>query len=470
MKKILFYFVVFCAFSASCFAQNVRKEGGITSEMLSAIVKQQTEAPINKALRNAIAANSIDILAVNSENAAEFDTHFSIETPKQSITNQNSSGRCWMFTGFNVLRGNFAKKHADTLTVDLSQNYLFFWDQLEKANLFLQGVIDCADKPMEDERVRFWFQHPISDGGTFCGVADLVDKYGLVPHTAMPESYSSDNTSRMDKLVTSKLREQGLQLREAVAKKTKTKALQEMKTKMLGEIYHMLSLTLGVPPTEFSYAFKDKHGKAKTEVKTFTPKSFAAEVVGAPLNGTFMMVMNDPRRDYYKTYEVEWDRHTYDGQNWKYLNLPMNEIEELAIATLKDDCKIYSSYDVGKQLDKKRGYADTENYDYASLMGTTFPMNKAQRIMTFDSGSTHAMTLTAVDLNSEGKATKWKVENSWGSTWGQSGYLIMTARWFNEYMFRLVIDKQYVPERLLKLNEQAPIMVMPEDPLFAEDE
>jgi len=180
--------------------------------------------------------------------------------------------------------------------------------------------------------------------------------------------------------------------------------------------------------------------------------------------------MNDPRRPYYKTFEVEYDRHTYDGHNWKYLNLPMDDIEQLAIASLKDGRKLYSSYDVGKQLDRKRGYADLENYDYGSLFGTTFGMTKAERISTFDSGSTHAMTLTAVDIAADGKASKWKVENSWGSTWGQQGCLIMTDRWFREYMFRLVVDKKYVSDKLLKDYEQKPIMVMPEDPLFQNEE
>ena len=182
------------------------------------------------------------------------------------------------------------------------------------------------------------------------------------------------------------------------------------------------------------------------------------------------MAMNDPRRPYYKTYEVEYDRHTYDGHNWKYVNLPMDDIEKMAIASLKDGRKLYSSYDVGKFLDRKRGYADIENYDYSSLFGTTFGLDKAQRISTFDSGSTHAMTLCAVDLDEKGNAKKWKVENSWGADWGQQGCLIMTDRWFREYMFRLVVDKKYVPENILKAAELEPVMVMPEDPLFLPDE
>ena len=460
-----------CEFAAPLAQQSLAQQtGGITPEMLKTITTAGAADKSNaadKALRNAVAAISIDELAVNRDHAAPIDTRFSVETAKQAIHDQKSSGRCWMFSGMNVLRGRFAKMHNDTLAVAFSQDYLFFWDQLEKANLFLQGIIDCADQSIDDQRVRFFFQHPTNDGGTFCGVADLAAKYGLVPQSVMPETYSSDNTSRMAKLISSKLREYGLALREKVQQGAKAKALNEQKTQMLAEVYRMLTLTLGVPPTEFDYAFADKDGKPRTAVQHYTPLSFY-EAVGGGFD--FIMVMNDPRRPYYKTYEVQWDRHTYDGHNWRYLNLPMDEIEQMAIASLRDGQKMYSSYDVAKQLDRKRGYADLDNYDYASLMGTTFGMDKAQRIMTFDSGSTHAMTLVAVDLDSEGKALKWKVENSWGAAWGEKGCLIMTDRWLREYMFRLVVDTKYVPANLLQMNQQPPTLVEPEDPLFLPDE
>lgn len=445
------------------------KDGGITQDMLRQIRQKQNETPAGQALFNALAANSIDNLARNHAVGSKPDTYFSVETRQQSITDQKQSGRCWMFSGFNVLRSAFAAR-TDSLSVELSQDFLFYYDQLEKANLFLQGVVDCAEKPVDDVRVQFFFKSPLSDGGTFCGVADLVDKYGLVPKEVMPETYSSENTAKATALMKSKLREFGLQLRAMVAQKAGKKAVMAKKTDMLCEISRMLSLAYGVPPTEFKYAFKAGNGRPLTEERTYTPQSFAKEILGGqPLAGSFIMVMNDPRREYHKTYEVEYDRHTYDGQNWKYLNLPMEEIARLAIAALKDGRKMYSSYDVGKFLDRKTGVCDLRNYDYGSLFGTTFGMDKAERIMTFDSGSTHAMTLTAVDLDAAGNPKKWKVENSWGESWGQQGCLIMTNDWFNEFMFRLVVDKKYVSADLLRQFEQKPVMVMPEDPLFAED-
>lgn len=466
-KKLITMLAV-AAFTSPLSAQH--QEGGISADMLREMREAQAAQPANRAIANAMATNSIDNLARNFKTQGMVDTYFNVETPAQSIHNQKSSGRCWMFSGLNVLRSQFARKHKDTLTVEFSQDYLFFYDQLEKSNLMLQGVIDNAKLPMENERVRFFFKSPIGDGGTFCGVADLTEKYGLVPMEAQPETYSAENTSRAARLVASKLREFGLELRKMVADGKSKKAVQQRKKEMLGTVYNMLCLTLGEPVQQFTYTFKDKKGRAFGPARTYTPKEFYRETIGEPLNGTFIMAMNDPRRPYYQTYEVEYDRHTYDGHNWKYVNLPMEDIAQMAITALKDSSKLYSSYDVGKQFDRKRGYLDVDNYDYGTLLGTTFPMKKADRIATFDSGSTHAMTLTAVHLDGDGKPVRWKVENSWGNDHGIKGCDIMTNEWFNEYSFRLVVDKKYVPENILKASEKKPVMVMPEDPLFALDD
>ena len=467
MKKTTLALGLCLALATTAGAQ---KQGGISASMLQQIEKSQGSTATNKALFNAVASNRIDNLAKNFSNRNTFDTHFSVETTKQSIHDQKSSGRCWMFSSFNVFRADFARHHADSLSVEFSHDYLFFYDQLEKANLMLQGVIDNAKKPMDDVRVQFFFKNPLNDGGTFCGAADLAPKYGLVPKSVQPETFSAENTSKISSLISSKLREYGLELRKMVADGKKAQAIDARKTEMLSTVYRMLAMALGEPVKEFTYQFRNRCGEPVGEPRRYTPLEFYNETVGHKLAGTFIMVMNDPRRPYHKTYEVEYDRHVYDGTNWKYLNLPMEDIAKLAIASLKDGKKMYSSYDVGKQFDRELGYLDTENFDYASLFSTTFPMNKADRIATFDSGSTHAMTLVAVDLDKDGNPLKWKVENSWGPNNGAQGCLIMSNRWFNEYMFRLVVDKKYVPENLQKEFEQKPVMVMPEEPLFGEDD
>lgn len=440
--------------------------GGITPEMLA---KWQKNYQPNPALRNALNGTSINQLATRADNPDQFDTHFTNEVPSRGITDQKSSGRCWLFSGLNVMRAQMIKKQG-LGDFQFSQSYCFFYDQLEKANLFLQAMIDNARKPMSDQLVDWLFKNPLSDGGTFCGVIDVVSKYGVVPAEVMPESYNANNTSRMAALVSLKLREYGLALRKAAAAGKKAQALEQMKVEQLGTIYRMLAVCLGEPVKEFTWAPRDASGKPLAEAKRYTPKEFYNEFVGKDLKHSYVMVMNDPSRAYHKTYTIDMDRHSYDGEQWTYLNLPMEEIRPLAVASIKDSTMMYMSCDVGKFLDSKTGVLSLKNYDYESLFSTTFPMTKAERISTYASASSHAMTLMAVDLDAKGTPRKWEVENSWGAQSGYHGHLIMTGEWFDEYMFRLVVDKKYVPAATLKLFEQSPIKLPAWDPLFAAEE
>lgn len=465
-------------FAAGAYAQQTAgsHEGGISAEMLSEISKGYEGDADDRAIRNALAGSSIATLAVNADNAAMIDTRFSDRVKTKGITDQQSSGRCWLFTGLNVLRAKMIAKY-DLPGMEFSQNYLFFYDQLEKANLFLQGVIDTKDLPFEDRKVDWLFSNPLSDGGQFTGVSNLIVKYGLVPSDAMPETYQSNNTSNMATLLKLKLREDGLDLRKAYADgrakigkgpkkdvekglKTLDAQLQRMKVGQLSEIYRMLALCLGEPVKEFMY-----------EGKKYTPVSFYEEFIGEDLENNYVMIMNDPCREYGKVYEIDYDRHVYDGHNWLYVNLPVERIKEMAIASIKDNTAMYFSCDVGKFLDRKKGVLDIANFDYESLMGVTFGMDKKERVQTHASGSSHAMTLIAVDICEEtGKPVKWMVENSWGPSSGYQGCLIMTDEWFNEYMFRLVVEKKYVPADVLEMLEQKPELLPAWDPMFAPEE
>ena len=445
------------------------QNGGVTPEMLKNIQDSYKSSPENKALQNAIAGNDINKIALNFENESQFDTYFSHRVPSQAVTDQKSSGRCWLFTGLNVLRAKAIAKYDLPADFQFSQVYLFFWDQLEKSNLFLQAIIDTRKAPMDDKTVEWLFKNPIGDGGQFTGVANLIDKYGVVPAEAMRETNSSNKTSTMSSVLSLKLREYGLELREMGAKKGVTEAqLQQRKQEMLKVVYKILALNFGEPPAEFSWTQRDKSGKP-VETATYTPASFREKFANVDFS-TFYMIMNDPTREYYKVYEIEYDRHVYDGDNWKYLNLPMEEIAPLAIASIKDSTMMYFSCDVGKFLNRDKGFMDVNNYDYASLFGTDFKMDKKQRVSTFASGSSHAMTLCAVDLDANGQPKKWMVENSWGSSYGYKGFLIMTNEWFNEYMFRVVIESKYIPEKYLKMFDSKPIMLPAWDPMFAPEE
>ncbi len=454
--------------AASVSAQSASPNGGISADMLSRLRASYQNTPQDRAVRNAMHNSEINVLALNSDNALPIDTHFSHRVESKGITNQKKSGRCWAFTGLNVLRAQMMAQH-DLPELTLSQNYQFFYDQLEKSNLFLQGVIDTASKPMDDQMVDWLFSNPLNDGGTYSGIADLVMKYGVVPSSAMRETAHSENTSTIRQLISLKLREQGLRLREMASQKKKAADIQKEKEAMLSDIYRMLVLAYGQPPTEFEWTRCDSKGKP-IETKTYTPQSFYKEYVGdIDLKNDFIMVMNDPMRPYWKLYEIDFDRHVYDGINWKYINLPIDEVKKLAIASIKDSTMMYFSCDVAKQLDRNRGYMDLDNYDYASLFGVDFGMDKRERIMTHASGSSHAMTLMAVDLDENEQPRKWMVENSWGPG-ANDGHLIMTDRWFEEYMFRLAVNKKYASADVLDVLNQTPTLLPAWDPMFLPDE
>ena len=465
MKKVILSLII----ALSCSVVNAQTS--LTPEVLKQLEGSYTGTPAEKALRNAISNVGLQKMAINQENVGAKDKYFNIEIKNTGITDQKGSGRCWLFTGLNILRGRAMKKLKNKDFV-LSQCYLFFYDQLEKSNLFLQGIIDTRKQPIDSEMVRWLFQHPLSDGGTYTGVADLATKYGVIPADIMPETYVSNSTSEFCGHLKRKLREFGITLREKGEAGMSEKQLEALKVEQLGTVYKMLVMAYGVPPTQFTWAPK-KDGKQMSEPRTYTPQEFFKTYcidAGEDLNKDYVMLMNDPSRPYNKVYEIDYDRHVYDGHNWLYVNLPIEELEQIAITSLKDSTQMYFSCDVNKFLDRSVGIADLNNFDYGSLLGTSFGMNKKQRIQTFDSGSTHAMTLMAVDLDKSGKIRKWKVENSWGSDSGMNGYIIMTDEWFREYMFRVVVNRRYCPESVLDMLKQKPVRLPAWDPMFSEED
>lgn len=416
-----------------------------------------------KAMQNALSSTDITQLAWSRENEGTTDQLFTYKVSVKGITDQKKSGRCWLFSSLNTFRP-VAMAHFGISEFEFSQNYLYFWDLLEKSNLFLDNVIGSAKLPMEDQKVRWYFRSPIDDGGQWINFVNLAKKYGMIPKEAMEETNSSENTTWMTKLINTKLREDALELRELVSGKDEKK-LASRKVEMLAEVYRMLALNLGEPPTSFGWRYKDKDGKP-SELKQYTPASFMTEVLGGTNLDDYVMIMNDPSRPYWKHYEIENYRNIAEGSNWHYVNLPNEVIKQFCIESIKNNEALYASCDVGKQLRRDFGVLDVDNFDFESVYGVKFGMDKAQRIKTGDSGSSHGMALVAVDLDKDGTPVKWQFENSWGAQAGEKGYLTFTDQWFDEYMFRIVVNKKFVSDKVMEVYQQKAEMLPPWDPMF----
>ncbi len=439
--------------SASLFAQSISQKD--LQEIQDSFKKDASTKAIQNILTN---DKNIKDNALNRELQGKIDHYFKYRADVKGITNQYSSGRCWMFTSMNVLRPQVMKKY-NLSQFDFSHNYLYFWDIFEKSNLFLENIIATTSRSMDDRTVTEYFKSPVGDGGVWNLYYNAAQKYGVVPQEVMPETAHSNNTSQMVSLINEKLRLGGITLRTMAEQGKKTKELRNEKNNILKDVYRILALCLGEPPHEFTWRYKDKDGNIK-ELTNYTPLQFYKEITPADFSpDNYIMIMNDPTREYYKTYEIENYRNTQEGINWIYLNLPNEDIKAAALASIKNNEPMYASCDVGKQSNRESGILDPEMYDYESLLGVKLHMNKKDRILTRQSGSSHAMTLIGCDTDQNDKPVKWEFENSWGSSNGHNGYLTFTDKWFDEYMFRIVIHKNYLNAKAIQALKGKPVQL-----------
>ncbi len=450
---------------------------GISNALLDSFEKETINSATDKALVNAITNNNLKNLAINRNNVNTNDHSFKYKVNVKGITDQKHSGRCWMFTSLNTLRPKVMDLYG-LKKFEFSENYLYFYDILEKSNLFLEKVILTRSLKMNEdirpilakgakdannESVNWLFKSPVSDGGAWNNFVNLIQKYGLVPKSAMPETYNSENTSMLKMLVNRKLREDGLKLRKIKGEED----ARRLKDSMLKDVYRILVLTLGQPPKHFDWRYTDKDGTLSA-FKEYTPLEFAKEVIDVDFD-KYVMLMNVPSHPYYKLYEVSFNRNMVDGNNWKYINLPAEELKRIALKSIKENEALYASCDVKKQLNKEEGFSATDNYQYGQLLGVEFNMDKRDRIITGDTQSTHGMAIVAVDVDVNEKPTMWQFENSWGKDSGHDGYITFTDQWFSEYIFRLVSLRKFVDEDILKILDTKAIVLPPWDPMLTED-
>ncbi len=459
MKQTLIVLAIFAISVTNSFAQH---DGALTKNDLQEI-KKNAKLENAEYLINAISNNEIKSMVINRENLSHIDKNFSNRIKIKGITDQQRSGRCWLFTGLNVLREQVIEDY-NMPSFQFSQNYNFFFDQLEKSNLFLEGIIETKDLAMDDKKVEFFIKHPINDGGQWTTFSNNVKKYGVVPSDVMPETYHSNHTVEVSKLIKTRLRKGALEIRKI--KNLNITSIRDKKKQILADIYRILVLTMGEPPTEFTWRYKDENDSL-ISAKKYTPITFRDEFVKINFDD-YVMLMNDPTREFEKLFEIEYDRSLAEGDNWKYINLDADKIKEFAKNSIIAGEAMYFSCDVGKFLNKNNGTLDTENFNYDALLGVDFSMTKEERISVYESGSSHGMALVAFDYAEDGKSVdKWLLENSWGSSAGWEGFLIMTDQWFDEYMFRLIVHKKHIDKETLKILDTEPTILPPWDPMYS---
>lgn len=429
----------------------------------------------NRLAISALSQNPIPAILTNT-NAAVVDSQvFNIKIPFEGapITNQRSSGRCWLFASTNVFRVAIMKKY-NLKEFELSQSYLFYWDKIEKANWFLEHAIQTAGEDLEGRLVQALFANPVNDGGQWDFVVNLVNKYGLVPQTLYPDSYNAKNSSKMDSLLTTKLREQALVLRRLVAT-GKTDLIAAHKDYFLQEVHSIVTIMLGPPPSpdkEFSWTFYDADNKYTKVV--MKPTQFASTLSdrqtvracgGSDVNRLFSLV-NDPRNEYNRLLTVDRLGNVFGGVPVRYVNVDMETMKSAAIAMLKAGIPVFFGSDVGKFSDSTAGIMDTDLFSFDLGFNIKLGLTKEQRLKTLESAMTHAMVLTAVEVEN-GKPVRWRVQNSWGETAGDKGWFVMTDKWMDEFVYQVVVDPQFVGKETRDVLKQDPIVLPLWDPMGA---
>ncbi|KAE8454611.1 hypothetical protein EG329_000234 [Mollisiaceae sp. DMI_Dod_QoI] len=401
---------------------------------------------------------------------------FNIKIPFEGapITNQRSSGRCWLFASTNVFRVALMKRH-NLDKFELSQAYLFFYDKLEKANFFLEQILDTVSEDLDSRLVQSLLGSPVGDGGQWDMVYNLVDKYGLVPQVLYPDSFNAQSSGAINSLITTKLREDALVLRAMATSGVKSsKEVNAIKEKMMKEIHLILTLTLGPPPTpngEFTWNYLDKSGAAH-EMKT-TPLSFAKEldtpkavrITGSNVHDMFSLV-NDPRNEYNTLLTVNRLGNIVGGRGITYVNVTMDVLKSACIKMLQAGLPIFFGSDVGKYSNSTSGIMDTSLIDYELGFNVRLGMSKAQRLMVGESAMTHAMVLTAVHVEN-GKSVRWRVQNSWGEAAGSDGWFVMSDKWMDEFVYQAVVEPKFVSKEVRDVLDMKPKVLPLWDPMGA---
>ena len=418
------------------------------------------------AMENAISHNGLLTSLEKRSSAVENTPVFSLDLTKDKVSDQKASGRCWMFAALNTFRHKMIAGFQ-LEDFELSQAHTFFWDKYEKSNWFLEQVLATADQELTSRKVKFLLDTPQQDGGQWDMVVSLFEKYGVVPKSVYPESISSSNSRELNQILNKLLRQDAQILRELVVEGANSAELQAKKEELLQEVFNFLAMNLGLPPRQFDFSYRDKDNNFHSE-SGLTPQVFFKKYVDLKLDD-YVSIINAPTADkpYGQSYTVEMLGNVVGSKPVRYLNVEMDRLKELAIAQMRAGETVWFGSDVGQSSNRKAGIMADGMYDFTSSMDIQLTQDKAGRLDYSESLMTHAMVLTGVDLDENGKAKKWKVENSWGEKVGNKGYFVASDSWMDEYTYQIVVRKEFLTEAELAAYEAEPIVLAPWDPMGA---
>lgn len=421
--------------------------------------------PACRLAQNAVTQVAAATVAGRHEVLRAADHSFSLVLDDWPATNQKQSGRCWLFAGLNLLRAS-ALRLMGLKSFEFSQNFLLFWDKLEKANFFLEAIRETAARPLGDRVVDFLLARPIEDGGQWQMFANLVAKHGLAPKAAMPDTESAGNTGLLNALLMAKLRAGARALREAAAAGAPPARQAGLKREILGAVWRILAVHLGEPPQRFDWQWRDKRKRFHRQAN-LTPREFARRWARLPL-AEYACLVHDPRPTSPpdRAYTVQYLGNVAGAAPVVYLNVALPLIKKLALRALRAGEPVWFGCDVRQQFDRQRGIWDADLRDYSALYETDFPLDKAGRLAYGHTSMTHAMLFTGVDLV-RGRPRRWRVENSWGDKDGDKGFYLMNDSWFDEHLFEIAARRRYLPARLRRALAEKPIVLPPWDPMGA---
>ncbi|HVP38090.1 MAG TPA: C1 family peptidase [Candidatus Saccharimonadales bacterium] len=410
-----------------------------------------------RAAQHALAQADGDTLSQNWERIIGVDPYFSLRLRDQKITNQRDTGRCWMFSGLNLLRPGAARK-LGVPDLEFSQGYLMFFEKLEKANLFLDAVTQTRDKPYTDRTVEFLMRTTVQDGQNWTGFVDLVRKYGVVPNEIMPETHSSSHSGHLNRVLALRLKRAAMDIRKAPA----AEAIAGLRLQALQDVYRILVINLGRPPKDFEWRYETRDRKLTAPAR-YTPQQFYRQFAGDILDD-YCALYSIPTLDFNRKYEIDLDRMLRDGPNLNFVNIPLAAMKDLARRSLQDSTAVWFGCAVDQQTNSASGLMAPQLYDYESLYGMNLGLSREELFETYTASPNHNMVLTGMDVV-DGRVKKWLVENSWGESRGKNGYFAMLDEWFDDYVQVIVVRKKYVPQEILAVFQTRATVLPPWDPM-----